>query len=387
MIYVQSGNQIELIKSIGTLRFNRAIVPMDAVNLNVNTLDFGDASQTMVCTCVYARFKRQNGEYSCQLVFARTRVVPQGMSQPRAELYAALINAYSGEVVRRSFKDFHKQAVKFTDSQISLHWISNDEKPLKQWTRNRVIEIQRFTKKEQWMYVQSNDMIADIGTRKGATLHDVDQNSIWVNGFPWMKFESSKFPMSTSNEIKLNESDVKQFKKEIDAHIAKEVEVSKHIRDRFVFLDYLVAPNRWSFFKVIRILAYVIRFCQHIKTSKHGSVQPKQELQLTAENLKAAENYFFKKGTREVYQFVPPKKYEMFTTKKDSLLMYTGRILPEDEISIVGRYTLAMKDLMQHSFCVPVLDSQSPPSRHTTLFRRRYLVDFALLTNAFTINP
>ena len=210
------------------------------------------------------------------------------------------------------------------------------------------------------MYVQSNDMIADIGTRKGATLHDVDQNSIWVNGFPWMKFESSKFPMSTSNEIKLNESDVKQFKKEIDAHIAKEVEVSKHIRDRFVFSDYLVAQNRWSFSKVIRILAYVIRFCQHIKTSKHGSVQPKQELQLTAENLKAAENYFFKKGTREVYQFVPPKKYEMFTTKKDSLLMYTGRILPEDEISIVGRYTLAMKDLMQHSLCVPVLDSQSP---------------------------
>ena len=27
------------------------------------------------------------------------------------------------------------------------------------------------------------------------------------------------------------------------------------------------------------------------------------------------------------------------------------------------------------------------PSRHTTLFRRRYVVDFALLTNAFTINP
>lgn len=48
-------SNFELIKSIGTLCFNRAIVPVDAVDLNINTLDFGDASQSMVCTCVYAR--------------------------------------------------------------------------------------------------------------------------------------------------------------------------------------------------------------------------------------------------------------------------------------------------------------------------------------------
>ena len=50
------------------------------------------------------------------------------------------------EVVRRSFKNLHKEAFNFTDSQISLFWITNDQKPLKQWVRNRVIEIQRFTK-------------------------------------------------------------------------------------------------------------------------------------------------------------------------------------------------------------------------------------------------
>ena len=85
--------------------------------------------------CIYARFKRCGGTYCCQLVFSRSRVVSQGMSQPRAELYAALINAFAGEVVRRSFKQYHKEATKFTDSQISLHWITNEEKPLKLWTR------------------------------------------------------------------------------------------------------------------------------------------------------------------------------------------------------------------------------------------------------------
>ena len=146
-------SNFKIMKDIGTLCFKHAIIPEDAVDLSINTLDFGDASQSMVCVCIYARFKKYDGTYSCQLVFSCSRVVPQGMSQPRAELYATLINAYAGEVVRRSFKQYHKEAIKFTDSQISLHWIKNEEKPLKLCTRNRVIKILRFTTKAQWYYV------------------------------------------------------------------------------------------------------------------------------------------------------------------------------------------------------------------------------------------
>jgi len=94
----------EVMKKIGTLRFKRAIVPEDAANLNVNTLHFGDASQSLVCVCIYARFLRRNGQYSCQLIFSRTRVVPKGMTMPRAELYAALINTHTGEILKRSLQ-------------------------------------------------------------------------------------------------------------------------------------------------------------------------------------------------------------------------------------------------------------------------------------------
>ena len=64
------------------------------------------------------------------------------------------------------------------DSQIALHWISNRDKPLKQWLFNRVIEIRQFTKPEQWKYQQSKDMIADLGTRKGVKTEQVDQGSV-----------------------------------------------------------------------------------------------------------------------------------------------------------------------------------------------------------------
>lgn len=44
---------------------------------------------------------------------------------------------------------------------------------LRQLNRNRVIEIRRFTNKSQWRHISSNDMIADNGMCKGATIIDV----------------------------------------------------------------------------------------------------------------------------------------------------------------------------------------------------------------------
>ena len=53
-------SNFELIKSVGTLRFKPTIIPEDAVNLDINTLDFGDASKTMLITSVYVSFKCKN---------------------------------------------------------------------------------------------------------------------------------------------------------------------------------------------------------------------------------------------------------------------------------------------------------------------------------------
>ena len=112
------------------------IVPEDAMNLDINTTDAADASNKMVCMAIYARSLRSNGTYSCQLVFSRSKVVPDGLSQPRAELLAATLNTHTDETVKRAFQDNHKGSVTLSDSQVTLHWINNEKKPLKQWVRN-----------------------------------------------------------------------------------------------------------------------------------------------------------------------------------------------------------------------------------------------------------
>ena len=88
-----------------------------------------------------------------------------GLSQPRAELFAATMNAHTGEIVRRALQENHKGKLKFADRQVVLHWLNNHEKTVKQWVRNRAIEILKFTDSSEWFFASSHNMIADLGTR------------------------------------------------------------------------------------------------------------------------------------------------------------------------------------------------------------------------------
>ena len=143
-----------MVQGLKELTCKRAVVPDDAVSLDIET-DFADASTQLICVAVYARFKRKNGGYSCQLVFARSKVVPKNTSIPRAELLTATINAATGHTVKVSFGDYDKKCLKLTDSQIALYWINSTQSALKLWVRNRVLEINRLGDKSMRRYIDS----------------------------------------------------------------------------------------------------------------------------------------------------------------------------------------------------------------------------------------
>ena len=178
----------------------------------------------MACAAVYGRFQRKNGMYSSQLDFAQSKIVPENLSQPTAELFAAVLNTYTAEVIKRAFYSHHKKSLKFAGSQIVLHWINNDERPLKELVRNRVIEIRRFAKVEEWYYVDSANMIADISTRKRSSTQDLNKNLEWMQGFEWMKGSENQFPMKSRNEVILTSKNVKEMKDEIPCSIQQNCE-------------------------------------------------------------------------------------------------------------------------------------------------------------------
>ena len=264
---------------IKTLKYQQAVIPEDAIDTQVNTLDFCDASREIAWVAIYARFKRKDGSYSYQLVFARSRLIPTEVTQPPAELYAALINTHTEEIIRRVFGPYHMNAFKFTDSQIVLHWISNENRSLKQWVRNRIIEIKRFTDPGQWQYIHTSNMIADLGTRRGITLEDINSSSQWINGLSWMTKEVD-FPMETVRELSWSSDEVNQIKEEIpsnrefnDVSINQQVHsastrhkgnIPEEVTSRYRLSNYILDPNKFHFSKVIRIVALVIKQIQKL---------------------------------------------------------------------------------------------------------------------------
>ena len=101
----------DTIKELSQIQFKRAVVPHDAVNLDMDTIECGYASKEMICIAIYVRFLRKSGDHSCQLLFARSKLVPEGMTIPRAELFAANVNSQTGDIVKRSLGIKHKLSV------------------------------------------------------------------------------------------------------------------------------------------------------------------------------------------------------------------------------------------------------------------------------------
>ena len=261
----------ETITNLGEIKFKRAIVPNDAVNLDIETICSADASEQLVCATVHARFLRRDGSYSCQLIFARTKVV-HDLTMPRAELVAAVLNASTGHLVRTSLKDNYKNSWHVTNSQVVLHWINCLKAALKLYVRNRVVEITFLTNRLNWYYVKSEDMVADLGTRKGAKIEQIGPESDWIRGLPWMRKLESYFPVTTIDDIILSAKAKSEVNKEKvltegDATAADSFHVNyvpKEVGERYKFSKYLVNPNKYRFRTVVRIVALVFLFIKKL---------------------------------------------------------------------------------------------------------------------------
>ena len=138
-------------------------------------LDTADASKDLTCVAIYAMFKLGNGKHSCQLVFARSKIVGKETTTPRAEL----------RVITVSFGKYHKNHLMVTNSQVILHWIHTVRAELK-------LRV-------------SKNIIADMGTRKGAKIKDIEQDIEWINGKPWMSMDESDFPLKNVQDISLSQ--------------------------------------------------------------------------------------------------------------------------------------------------------------------------------------
>ena len=85
-------------------------------------------------------------------------------------------------------------------------------------------------------------------------------------------------------------------------------------------------------------------------------------IELTEQDLLEALYYYFTKSTRELKHFNRKESYEKMTTEKNGILYYSGRILPSQKFDNKSDLQLSdvCIDLSASSFCVPMVDKDSP---------------------------
>ena len=165
----------DVINELADIEFNRAVIPSDAVDMSMETLNVADAGDNLVCAAVYVRFLRRDGSHSCQLIFARTKVI-HDHTTPRGEVVAAVLNASTGFVVKSSLKDRVKRSWYVTDSQVTLYLINSTTAALKTWPRNRVVEVNRLSNRTEWYHTRRQNMVADL-IRPDTELKKFDQDA------------------------------------------------------------------------------------------------------------------------------------------------------------------------------------------------------------------
>ena len=128
---------------------------------------------------------------------------------------------------------------------------------------------------------------------------------IWETNFDTIqdigdiRFRRAEFPVKTATDLRLSQKDFAEVQKEIQYQVHHiNFELPNAVQERYHYSNYLIDPNHRYFSSVIRILAYVYRFINNIRTKKRNfSINP------TNTEIAQAESYYFRKATNEIFTF------------------------------------------------------------------------------------
>jgi len=137
-----------------------------------------------------------------------------------------------------------KTVTLYSDSQVVLHWIKNENKTWKKYVQNRIEQIRQLTDINDWQYIPSSENPADILSR-GCSLKELKDKSLWWTG-------------------PLEESDSEEPALVEDAKDKELINKSEEI-SCCLSLSSRVKPvlelNRFSsWLRAVRVLVQVIRF-------------------------------------------------------------------------------------------------------------------------------
>ena len=188
------------IQDVRHIKVNRCILPKNAKNpKEVDLMEIHDGSQHSSATAVYARCELKDGSYSTRMLFSRSSLCPKEQCIPRNELQSSHLGATASYITALALKGKVRNVYTFGDSMVALLWVVNKDLKLKSWVFARVQDIHRLNDKAEHYWIKGVDNIADKATKGQVTVTDVNAESVWQNGLPWMHMSMEE--MKTTETI------------------------------------------------------------------------------------------------------------------------------------------------------------------------------------------
>ena len=240
---------------------------------------------------------------------------------PRLKLLGCLLSARLVKFVREALRlPDDVEYICWTDSMIALSWIKSVPSRWKTFISNRISEIQTLTSKERWSHCPGVDNPADLVTG-GISAEELVNSDIWLQGpgflveGPWVMEDQMESPGDHSF----------QSDEAVDAALVS-----------CEPLPPVFSLERWgTFTKAIRVVAWVQRFIQNLKSSptdrrkgdlSFDELQAAKQCLIRAEqeNAFSAELDALRKG-RKIPKCSPLVKLSPFVAE-DGFLRVQGRL-------------------------------------------------------------
>lgn len=237
-------------------------IPRNILAVNITSVQlhgFCDSSIKAMACCLYLRTADTTNNISTHLITSRSRIAPiKQLSIPRLELNSAVLLAETIESVIKCFS-FEYTIHAWTDSMITLSWLTSSARRWKSYVATRVATIQEIIPSRCWKHVRSSDNPADLPSR-GISPEELLNSTLWWNGPPWLS--TDEFPHPATIHPDEDELSKEERKKIITLLVSSTTQPA----------DSLFGYS--SLNKVVTTAAWLIRFVQFCRNKKSCPVGP-----------------------------------------------------------------------------------------------------------------
>jgi len=205
---------LRVLKMLNDFKVPRCIKPLEFEDAFLELHHFSDASSKAYGCCSYLRCVDKNGRICVSLVLSKCKVAPlKQITIPRLELQAAVLAARVDSTLRNELDLQLGPSYFWSDSEIVLKYIKNDEKKFQVFVGNRVSVIRELTSPDQWHHIAGKDNPADRVSR-GQEVQNFDADS-WVSGPVFLrKYKSEWNVVVVSDHLSENDPEIKSEQKQ-----------------------------------------------------------------------------------------------------------------------------------------------------------------------------